>query len=112
MIQVVLHYIILVDTAENKGDVIQDDQVLYGNLENLAFLLSFAGIQKWIIAVDKKNIPFDGRESYLIFAWSKTMWFEALDWPWTKTHMPSILNPYWLLESWGAGNLVTIIGTC
>jgi hypothetical protein len=32
------------------------------------------------------NIPFDGLENYLIFAWSKTMWFKALDWPWTKTH--------------------------
>jgi hypothetical protein len=31
MIQVVLHYIILVDRAENKGDVVQADQVLHGN---------------------------------------------------------------------------------
>ena len=31
MIQVVLHCIILVDRGENKGDVVQADQVLHGN---------------------------------------------------------------------------------
>ena len=31
MIQVVLHCIILVDRAENKGDIIETDQVLRGN---------------------------------------------------------------------------------
>jgi hypothetical protein len=31
MIQVVLHYIILVDRAEDKGDVTETDQVLRGN---------------------------------------------------------------------------------
>ena len=36
------------------------------------------------------NKPFDQLVSYLVFAWSKTMWFKALDWPWTKTHIPSI----------------------
>jgi hypothetical protein len=31
LIQVVLRYITLVDRVENKGDVIQADQVLHGN---------------------------------------------------------------------------------
>jgi hypothetical protein len=39
------------------------------------------------------NIHFDGLESYLIFALSKTMWFKALDWPWTKTHIPRERTP-------------------
>jgi hypothetical protein len=70
MIQVVLHYIILVDRGENTGDVIQADQVLHDNR-----IPGHPGI--FVIGGDadrnKKNIPFDGLDSYLFSSWSKTM---------------------------------------
>jgi hypothetical protein len=65
-------------------------QVLYvatAYLDNLVFLLSFAGTQTWIISVDEKEYTLRRAwELYLIFAWSKTIWFKSFHWPWTKIH--------------------------
>ena len=85
MIQVVLHCIILVDRGENKGDVVQADQVLHGNRTpgQLGIFVVIGG------DADVNNRS--GRKWTYPSTGLRATWFphgRTLDWPWTKTHIP------------------------
>ena len=116
MIQVVLHYFILVDRGENTGDVIQADQVLHCNripgqlgifvvIGRDADMNNRSG-RKWTYPstglratrfwhsrkrCDLKPSTHCGRKliSPFFLVDENGYDFKFLDWPWTETHAPA-----------------------